>query len=255
MDADQGARGQPLTGLVVLSCGGYRSGSTLQYNLAGEYAERANAGRRIGFVEPEQVALLDQGWSFVEALGVAVAKCHLAPAAAGGSERWRRFAGQGRLLAVYTVRDWRDVVHSWSRMFDQDLAQVFAHPRWALNLANLESWLGEGARVQRYETLVADPLAALRELAVLARLPIDGDAMTAAALAATAPASPPEPCAPARETGGSAAADARTLVHAEHVADPGGGGWRGWTPAQRALVGRQIAPLMERFGYDWGEDW
>lgn len=228
-------------GLIVLSCGGYRTGSTLQYNLAGEYAERANAGRRIGFVEPEQVALLDAGWSFVEALGTAVAKCHLAPAAGDGSEGWRRLAQQDRLLAVYTVRDWRDVVHSWSRMFGQDLTQVFAHPRWALNLANLESWLAEGVRVQRYETLMADPLGALRELAALARLPIDGDALAAAAQATRAAA--------------SSADDTRTLVHDDHVAHPGGGGWRAWTPPQRALVARHIAPLMERFGYDWGEDW
>lgn len=66
--------------MIVLSCGGYRTGSTLQYNLIGEYAERANAVRRIGFVEPGQAALLGEVWSFVEALGVAVAKCHLAPA-------------------------------------------------------------------------------------------------------------------------------------------------------------------------------
>lgn len=252
-------------GLIVLSCGGYRSGSTLQYNLAGEYAERANAGRRVGFVEPEQVALLDAVWSFVEALGVAVAKCHLAPGAGDGSAHWRRFAEQGRLLAVYTVRDWRDVVHSWSRMFEQDLEQVFAHPRWSLNLANLESWLAEGARVQRYETLVADPLGALRELAVLARLPVDGDAMTAAAQAAGAVAharpertparTAPAAAGPGSPVGADSGADARTLVHAEHIADPEGGGWRGWTSAERARVARHIAPLMERFGYDWGPDW
>lgn len=253
MRADQQSKGRRLTGLIVLSCGGYRSGSTLQYNLAGEYAERANAGRRVGFVEPEQVALLDAGWSFVEALGVAVAKCHLAPAAGDGSAHWRRFAEQGRMLPLYTVRDWRDVVHSWSRMFDQDLEQVFAHPRWALNLANLDSWLAEGVHVQRYETLVADPLGALRELVALARLPFDGDAMAAVARAARTAARPGDECAPA--TAAAHGADARTLVHAQHVADPGGGGWRAWNGRQRALVARHITPLMDRFGYDWGPDW
>lgn len=29
-------------GRLVLACGGYRSGSTLQYNLVGEYVERIN---------------------------------------------------------------------------------------------------------------------------------------------------------------------------------------------------------------------
>jgi len=112
-------------GTVVLACGGYRSGSTLQYNVVGEYAERAGIGRRIGFVEPDQAAVLPQVWSFVEALGTAVAKC------------------------------------------------------------------------------------------------ADG------------------------------AVDPRTLLHADHVGDPDGGGWRSWTPAERDLVRRHVEPLMERFGYVW----
>lgn len=225
--------------LIVLACGGYRSGSTLQYNLVGEYVERANLGRRIGFVEPEQAALLDDVWSFVEALGVAVAKCHLAPAVDERSRAWRDLRRRERLLPVYTVRDWRDVAHSWSRMFDQDLGAVFRHPRWELNLANLESWLAEGAYVQRYEALVADPLAALRDLAGQAGLPLD-DAMLRAAVAAAT-----------EGDDGGGAVDPRTLLHPDHVEDPGGGGWRSWSAAERALVAERIAPLMERFGYEW----
>lgn len=231
-----------MTGRIVLACGGYRTGSTLQYNLVGEYAERINSGRRIGFVEPEQAALLDDVWSFVEALGVAVAKCHLAPGVDERSDAWRRLCEGGCLVPVYTVRDWRDVVHSWSRKFDQDLEAVFAHPRWALNLANLEAWLSLGAQVQRYETLVDDPSTALRDLAGWADLPVDDDALASAAGAAGRPARP------------AGTVDARTLVHHDHIGEPGGGGWREWSERDRAFVAPRIAALMERFGYAWDED-
>jgi hypothetical protein len=133
------SRGVVRKGVILLACGGYRSGSTLLYNLAGEYAEHSNIGRRIGFVEPHQAALLPDVWSFIEALGVAVAKCHLAPGTDALSAVWSALRQSGRLVPVYTVRDWRDVVYSWSRKFEQSLDEVFRHPRWALNLSSLES--------------------------------------------------------------------------------------------------------------------
>jgi hypothetical protein len=230
-----------VSGRVLLACGGYRSGSTLLYNLIGEYVERANLGRRIGFVEPEQAAVLPRVWSFVDSLSNAVAKCHLAPASGDGSETWGALVADGRVLPVYTVRDWRDVVHSWSRMFDQDLEQVFAHPRWRLNLDNLESWMAVGARVQRYERLVADPAAELQAVAGWADLPVIDEAVPAAAAAALDVAAPAD----------ADDVDRRTLLHRRHVADPQGGAWRTWSAAQRDLVRRHVDPLMERFGYAW----
>lgn len=131
-------------GRIILSCGGYQSGSTLLYKLTGEYAERTNTGRRIGFVDSPQVALLHEVWCFVEALGVSVAKCHLAPGTDERSKAWLRLHDDGQMVAVYTIRDWRDVVHSWSRKFQMTVDEVFEYPRWACNLASMESWLAEG---------------------------------------------------------------------------------------------------------------
>ncbi len=207
-------------GTVVLACGGYRSGSTLQYNVVGEYAERAGIGRRIGFVEPDQAAVLPQVWSFVEALGTAVAKCHLAPGVDERSGAWDALLDRGRVCAVYTVRDWRDVVHSWTRKFDQRVDEVFASARWALNTANLEAWLARGAHVLRYEDLVADPAAALDCVVAWAGLP---------ATRRPPPRRPP-PRGRRALPAGDGAVDPRTLLHADHVGDPEGGGWRCWTP-------------------------
>ena len=56
---------------------GYRSGSTLQYNLVGEYVERVNAGRRIGLLDPpEAMRLWEELWGVVDAIEIAVAKTH-----------------------------------------------------------------------------------------------------------------------------------------------------------------------------------
>jgi hypothetical protein len=149
-------------------------------------------------------------------------------------------------VPIYTVRDWRDVVHSWSRKFEQSLEEVFHHPRWMGNLANLESWRAEGAHVQQYETLIQDPIGLLRQLITWADLPLDEAALYAAAAAAHQ--------RPGRILSDTPDVDPRTLLHADHVADPEGGRWRGWSAAERALVADHIAPLMCRFGYAWEHD-
>ena len=226
-------------GTMVLACGGYRSGSTLQYNLAGEYAERSGLGRRIGFVEPEQAEVLPHVWSFVAAMGTAVAKCHLAPGVDPRSAVWDELLGRGRVCALYTVRDWRDVVHSWTRKFGQSVEEVFDHPRWGLNLASMDAWLARGAHVVRYEDLTADPAGTLAQMLAWAGLTPDDDGVDAAVAAAARCRLPVQD------------ADPRTLLHHDHVGDPAGGAWTCWTPAQEAVVRRHIDPLMERFGYSW----
>lgn len=229
----------------MLACGTYRSGSTLQYNLVAEYLERANLGRRLGFVEPEQARVLPEVWSFVEGMGWAVAKCHLAPSAGDDNVVWRRLIGEGRVTPVCTVRDWRDVVASFARKFDETPTEVLRSRRWALNLANLESWLHEGALLQRYEELTTDPEASLR--ALLGHLDLSSHPALVADAAHAA--------GPARRTNGTShlgkgAADPRTLLHWDHVATPEGGGWRDWPSDERRRVEEAVAPLMARFGYD-----
>ncbi len=233
--------------VVLLACGGYRSGSTLTYNLLGEHAERSLVGRRIGYVEPGQVELIaGPAWSFVAALGVAVGKAHHSPAIPEGGP-WQRLL-DGRLLAVCTVRDWRDVLHSFSRVYGQSPAEVLASRRWQVNLANLRWWAGAGARLVRYEDLHTDPGRLLADVDADLGLPHD----PARAAQAVAAATPPDV---AREGGGFAEdrSDPRTLLHDRHVSTPAGGGWRSWPTDVRRGAVRALAPLQEEFGYPVGE--
>lgn len=235
---------------VLLSCGGYRSGSTYLYNLLGEYAERANLGRRIGYVEPWHAPLLVELRSMVEALGLAVAKSHDAPArpdAAPGSAAWVRLLDAGLLLPVCTVRDFRDVLHSFSRTFGESPEQVLASRRWGLNADNLRWWRGHGALLVPYEGLVPAPGAVLERVAQAAGRPL----VPAAALAAARAVAPEQAgAAAARQDPGTI--DARTLLHADHVADPQGGGWRQWEPGRMEGFRERLEPLMTDFGYAWG---
>ena len=241
---------------LLLACGGYRSGSTLAYNLLGELVERALAGARLGYVEPEQVDLLaGPAWSFVAALGVAVGKAHHSPAIPEGG-RWEALL-DGRLRPVCTVRDWRDVLHSFTRVYDQGPEQVLSSRRWRINLDNVRWWRDAGARLVRYEQLVTEPRRLLADVGRDLGLPPDERLLCAAVRAATGPpAGGTEAAAgPPTAEGASPASFAeevshpRTLLHAAHVERPEGGGWRSWPADQRARVEERLAPLQAEFGY------
>jgi hypothetical protein len=234
--------------VLLLSCGGYRSGSTYLYNLAGEYVERANAGRRIGYLEPSQVPLLESVWSVIEALGVAVAKSHNSPGTAAGADCWPSLleSPATNVLPVCTVRDFRDVLHSFSRMFSVEPEDALESRRWRINLDNLRWWLAAGAVRIDYDDLLTSPCSALEQLSKeLGLAPVASvveDAVAAAAMAV--PTS--DDRAPAADV-----ADRRTLLHAGHLADPDGGGWRRWPSERLAALRPRLEPVLEEFGYAW----
>lgn len=236
--------------VLLLSCGGYRSGSTYLYNLTGEYVERANAGRRIGYLEPSQVPLLGQLWSVVEALGVAVAKSHNSPGTAAGADCWPSLLASPAttVVPVCTVRDFRDVLYSFSRMFEVEPEEALRSRRWRINLDNLRWWLAAGARRVDYDDLVGSPHVALDDLHRALGLPADPEVTEQAVAAATAAVSGRG--APAT-AGIAGTADRRTLLHTGHLADPDGGGWRRWSPERLTALRPQLEPLLEEFGYAW----
>jgi hypothetical protein len=235
----------PAAPVLLLSCGGYRSGSTYLYNLAGEYVERANAGRRIGYIEPSQVPLLEPVWSMVDALGVAVAKSHNSPGTAPGADCWPGLLDSPAttVVPVCTVRDFRDVLYSFSRMFGTEPEEAFASRRWRINLENLRWWLAAGAQRVDYDDLVRSPHTVLDGLRVTLGLPDAPQVAVDAVASASAAASD------SSAAGGTA--DSRTLLHGGHRVDPDGGAWRRWPANRIAALRPQLEPLLEEFGYAW----
>ena len=214
--------------------------------------ERVNGGRRIGLLDPPEAARLwDRLWGIVDAMGLAVAKSHHAVDGFqdfGGAERvWTELGARGLIEPVYSVRDWRDVAYSMSRKFGRGLAELFESSQWQENLVHMEAWLALGAHVQRYERLTGDPSGSLKELSGPLGLPWVPEATEEAARAAGLAAQ--RAIAGGLAEGGT---DPRHLVHWDHIADPGGGAWRtAWGATERGLARRELAPLMERFGYEW----
>src|SRR3954469_24358612 len=235
-------------GGLLLSCGGYRSGSTYCYNLLGEYVEFVREGRRIGYVEPSQVPLLPDVWSFVDAMGIAVAKSHNSPGTDDGAECWPALlANPATTVApVCTVRDFRDVLHSFSRKFGETPEDVLRSRRWQINLTNLRWWLAAGAVRVPYEDLVDAPAKTLHEALAAVGLEPDPVAVDEAVAAASVPAAASVAAGLAAET-----IDSRTLLHPDHLGDPAGGGWRRWAAGRVAALRPTREPLLEEFGYVW----
>lgn len=234
-------------GLLLLSSGGYRSGSTYCYNLLGEYVEHIDAGRRIGYLEPSQVPLLSDVWSFFDAMGIAVAKSHNSPGTAAGAECWPALMANPAtaVASVCTVRDFRDVLHSFSRKFGESPEDVLRSRRWRINHVNLRWWLAEGAIRVAYEDLIDAPAKTLSE----ALSAVGAEPNTVAVEAAVAAASIP---AASRVASGLAGeVDSRTLLHRDHLGDPAGGGWRRWDADRLATLRPVVEPLLEEFGYVW----
>lgn len=247
-NAATGALAGAGSGRLLLSCGGYRSGSTFCYNLLGEYVERADSGRRIGYIEPAQVPLLHDVWSFFAAMDVAVGKSHNSPGTASGAEAWPVLLGDPAtpVVPVCTVRDFRDVLHSFSRKFGEEPEQVLDSRRWAINQDNLRWWLAHGAVRVHYEDLVATPAKVLEDVALAAGLPVRSETLAAAVRAAGYEPATQLTAGLARET-----VDGRTLLHADHLADPLGGGWRRWGSERLERLRPRVEPLLEEFGYVW----
>lgn len=59
--------------------------------------------------------------------------------------------------------------------------------------------------------------------------------------------------AASRTTAGLAeeSVDGRTLLHADHLGDPSGGGWRRWDPERLAALRPRLEPVLEEFGHAW----
>jgi len=235
-------------GRIVLAAGGYRSGSTLQYNLVGEYLEQVGSGCRAGYLEGDAAATLLPIWSLVDQVGLAVVKTHYAVtgSAAGAATSWLDLVADGRAVPLMSLRDWHDVAASMCRKFGVDITALGETALWQDNLREVEAWLAAGALVQRYDDLTADPVGAMAAAASFLGLAWDGAAAERAARAVAMPQA-----LAVQEALATGTYHPRLLLHHDHVATPDGGAWRRWPRRDRRALERLVAPLIERQGVSW----
>ena len=232
----------------MLAAGGYRSGSTLQYNLVGEYLEQVGSGCRAGYLEGDAATTLLPIWSLVDHVGLAVVKTHYAVTgtAAGAATSWLDLVADGRAVPIMSVRDWRDVAASMCRKFGIEITALGASALWKDNLREVEAWRAAGALVQRYDDLTADPIGAMAAVAAHLGLTWDDAAAGRAAGAVAVPRA-----LAVQEALATGTYHPRLLLHHDHVATPDGGSWRRWPRRDRRALERLVAPLMDRNGGSW----
>jgi len=166
----------------LIAAGGYRSGSTLQYNLIGAYFERLGIGRRFGLVDPDDVARLA-----AETAGnnsISVVKSHHAVGDYQMFARptaWVEEMQAGRARALTTRRDITAVRHSMVRKFGLTKHGLDSSPFWLSNLRNEQRWKELGAHEQAYELLTEHPVDAVKDACEFLHVPWSREAASGAA--------------------------------------------------------------------------
>lgn len=156
----------------LVAAGGYRSGSTLQYNLIGAYLERLGVGRRFGLVDPDDVERLVADTEQSDA--ISVVKSHHAVGDYQSFVRptaWVDEMRAGRARALTTTRDIDAVRRSMMRKFNLTDATLESSTFWLANVLNERRWRELGAHEQTYELLTEDPIEAIKDACRFLRLP------------------------------------------------------------------------------------
>ena len=226
----------------VLCVGMYRACSTWQYEVIAHLLERHRDGQRLGYVSGAQYDELARrgrsrpGWR--------VLKSH------EGHRGFAKALAEGRAMAIYGYRDIRDVVfslmHKRGATFERLLRQGMIHQI----LVNDRYWSKRPCVLtQRYEVMIADPVAGVMELASALDLAIsDAEAAEVAAEYSfqTNRRRTLELVNRLRAEGidldnrsNLQYYDPRTLLHWNHLREGRPGKWRtDATPEQRAVLAR-----------------
>lgn len=157
----------------VVAAGGYRTGSTLQYNLIGAYVELIGVGTRVGYVDPDDLAdalaRLPVGRDCLY-----VAKCHHITGDRLAHDRvdaWRELIDTGEAEVVTTRRTTDHVKQSMARMFGIPESSVEASEVWRDFQVNAQAWAVHSRHTSSYQALVGCPALELETMAQRLRLP------------------------------------------------------------------------------------
>jgi hypothetical protein len=232
----------------------YRACSTWQYEVIAHLIEKHWNGVRLGYLTGEKFAALDDVWA--DRACWSVLKSH------EGDQRFAARIAEGRALAVYAYRDIRDVAFSLMHKRRVSFETLFRQGMIHQILVNDRFWTSQpGVLCQRYEELIADPVAGVAQLA--AHL---GLGLPSAEAAAVATEYSFQANRRRAETMGLRLRaegvdlddptnvqyyDSRTLLHWNHLREGRPGNWRELaTPRERAILARLCDRWLARHGYE-----
>lgn len=198
---------------MILVAGGYRTGSTLQYNLIGEYLEHSGLGRRGGYLDP------DGADRFVADCrdAFAVVKCHQIAAGFHTYDHpgaWGEAVRRGDVVALLTERDASDVERSMCRKFGIARDALHASEIWRENEANLALWRPLADSAQHYDDLTRRPRQSLMAVLRQVGVPVRGRSVRYAVEASSV-----ERMQRHQRDVPTGTWDPVTLIHWDHIAD------------------------------------
>ncbi len=140
----------------VICAGLPRSASTWQYMIASDIVERYLGGKRCG---PADFHLLKEAHDMASDGRPRTFKTHLS------NERFETLINSGITLNLYSFRDLRDVAVSLTHQWKMSLDQLFASNTFKWLIDTDRFWKNQPRTlVQRYETIVADRIEAVKEI-------------------------------------------------------------------------------------------
>lgn len=169
LEIDEGFRPQILDFNIykiryLIIGGGFRTGSTLLYNLIGVYLERSDMGVRVGLVDPDDVEKLPE-WYHLNNNKILVAKSHIIAASTFFSFKnpsaWADLLISQNAKAIMSIRDEREVKISIARKFDIPMSSVEDSLYLKANSYFIPIWEEKGAVSVFYNNLVKDGILTL----------------------------------------------------------------------------------------------
>lgn len=240
--------------MYVICAGMYRACSTWQYEVIAHLLETHWNGVRLGYLTGEKFTAFDDVWA--DRPGWCVLKSH------EENPRFSATIAAGRALAVYSYRDIRDVVfslmHKRRVTFETLLRQGMIHQV----LVNDRYWRSRpGVLCQRYETLIADPIAGVEQLAAhLGMTLAQGEAAEVSGEYSFQANRQrmlkmgqrlKDKGVDLDDPANVQYYDCRTLLHWNHLREGRVGNWRDLaTPRQRAILARLCDPWLAENGYE-----
>lgn len=244
----------------VLCVGMYRACSTWQYEVVAHLVEKHRAGRRLGYVTGDEYATLTAREPAPHA--PRVLKSH------EGHPAFARALAEGKARAVYSIRDVRDVVYSMLHKRKQEFTTFLRQGMIHQLVANDRYWRSrpEGTwLLQRYESLIADPVGGVRELANFLDIGIDRAESREIAAEYSFEANQKRTQVAEerlRQAGvdlhdprNATHSDQETLLHWNHLREGRSGGWRKTaTPRDRAILVRILGEWLDGNGFPEDDD-